>query len=161
MNNTSNLFYGNIEDLTLSNDNYRQVIFTSPNSKTQLVLMSLKPGEEIGIEKHNEADQFIKIERGNGTVEFGKNKDKLTKMELKDGSALLIPANTWHNIINSKDNNQMNLYTIYSPAQHKDKLVQKDKQITKEQDGGSMSDDLYYKKYLRYKNKYLSIRNKC
>jgi len=108
------------------------------------------------LEKHNEADQFIRIEKGNGIVKFGEDQYNLSEVKLKNGSAILIPANTWHNLINTDENENMKLYTIYSPAQHKDKSVQENKPMV--QDGGNVS-DLYKKKYLIYKTKYLSLKN--
>ena len=150
------IFNANIEELSQANSNYRKVIFTSPSDKMQLVLMSLKAKEEIGIEKHNEADQFIRIEKGNGKVQYGNDLNKLSEVALKDGSVVIIPANTWHNIINT-DDSELKLYTIYSQPQHKKSLVQVDKPLT--QDGGNVSDHLHHQKYLMFKSKYLSQKN--
>jgi len=106
----------NIEEKTLQNENFREVLFTSQHN--QLVVMSLLPGEEIGTEVHEIVDQFIRIEKGTATalvdgVEF----------QLSDGSALVIPAGSKHNVINSSPNEKVKLYTIYSPAHHKDKTI--------------------------------------
>lgn len=110
----------NIEKATLNNKNYRKVINTTPNQ--QLVLMSLKPNVEIGMEKHQKTTQFIRIESGKGlAIINGK------KIKLQDGSIVVIPPNTLHNIINISKTKRLQLYTIYSPPEHKDGLVQKDK----------------------------------
>ena len=104
----------NIEQLTLENDNFRKVLYTAKHS--QLVLMSLKPGEDIGAEVH-ELDQFLRVEAGEG-------KAVLDGVEhpVKDGSAIVVPAGTEHNVINTSDE-EMKLYTIYSPPEHKDGTV--------------------------------------
>ncbi|MFA6106308.1 MAG: cupin domain-containing protein [Patescibacteria group bacterium] len=100
---------------TMENGNFRQVLYTAPSS--QLVVMSLKPGEEIGAEVH-ELDQFIKIEKGEG-------KAVLNGIEyaLKDDYAVVIPAGVNHNIINTSENEFMKLYTVYSPAEHRDGVI--------------------------------------
>jgi len=105
----------NIEKDSLENTNFRKVLYTAKNS--QLVLMSLKPKEEIGAEVHT-LDQFIRIEKGTG-------KAVLDGVEhpLEDGSAVVIPAGTNHNIINTSPSEEMGLYTIYSPPEHQDGVV--------------------------------------
>jgi mannose-6-phosphate isomerase-like protein (cupin superfamily) len=103
-------FKGNIEKLTLRNIYYRKVINTTENS--QLVLMSIQPGDEIGREKHHNTTQFIRIEKGKGVV-YIKNK----RYNIKDGDAIVIPPNTYHNIINS-GKKELKLYSIYSPPVH-------------------------------------------
>ena len=105
----------NIENKTLQNIYYRNVLYT--NEDMQVVLMNLLPNQEIGKEKHN-GSQFIRIEEGSG-VAIIKNK----RYNLKDGSAIVINANTYHNIIAGK--NGMKLYSIYTPPQHEDKIKQK------------------------------------
>jgi len=113
-------FLIDIEEATKRNENFRQVLFTALHS--QLVLMSLKPGEEIGTETH-QLDQFIRVEAGEGIARLnGKN------YPLKDGSALVIPAGTEHNIVNQGTDRPLNLYTIYSPPEHKDATVHRTKQ---------------------------------
>lgn len=109
-----------IEDASIKNDNFRKVLFTAEHS--QLVLMSLKPGEEIGMETH-QLDQFIRVEAGRGTAQLN-GKD----YPIQDGSALVIPAGTQHNIINSGKDGALKLYTIYSPPEHKDGVVHRTKQ---------------------------------
>jgi mannose-6-phosphate isomerase-like protein (cupin superfamily) len=117
-------FVANIEDETLNNKNYRRVIYTSTNlNGMQLVLMSLKPEEEIGMEKHPGTDQFIRIEKGEATVIIGKIKKEI--YTLKDTDAIVIPANTWHNVINVSHSKELKLYTIYTPPEHKPGTVQK------------------------------------
>ncbi len=105
----------NLEKETIENENFRKVLYTAENS--QLVLMSLLPGEDIGEEVH-ELDQFIRVDAGNG-------KAVLNGMEhiLEDGFAVVVPAGASHNIINTSDTEKMKLYTVYSPAEHMDKVI--------------------------------------
>jgi len=105
----------NIEKDTGGNENFRKVLYTAKNS--QLVLMALKPGEEIGEEIHT-LDQFIRVEEGKGKAILDG-----VEHEIEDGSAVVIPAGTRHNIINTSGNKNLNLYTIYSPPEHKDKII--------------------------------------
>jgi mannose-6-phosphate isomerase-like protein (cupin superfamily) len=108
----------NIEKLTLDNTDFRRVLYTAPHS--QLVLMSLLPGEDIGAEVHH-VDQFFRFEAGEGkAVIDGK------EYPLKDGTALIVPAGSEHNIINTSDK-PMKLYTVYAPANHIDGRVHKTK----------------------------------
>lgn len=105
----------NIEKDSLDNGNFRKVLYTAKNS--QLVVMSLKPKEEIGMEIH-QLDQFIRVEKGNGkTILNGEEK------EILDGFAVVVPAGTEHNIINTSETEEMKLYTVYSPPNHKDGTV--------------------------------------
>src|SRR5579883_2808603 len=110
----------NIEQKTLENENFREVLYTAQHS--QLVLMSLKPQEEIGMEVHEIVDQFIRIESGIGKAIL--NGEEYT---LSDGMAIVVPAGTKHNIINTSSDKKMKLYTIYSPAHHKEGTVHKTK----------------------------------
>jgi mannose-6-phosphate isomerase-like protein (cupin superfamily) len=112
----------NIEEATLKNSNYRKVLYTSKHS--QLVLMSLKPKEEIGMEVHEENDQFFRFETGQGKCIIDGN-----EYEVKDGFAVIVPAGAQHNVINTSETEDLKLYTIYSPAHHKDGIVR----ITKEE----------------------------
>jgi mannose-6-phosphate isomerase-like protein (cupin superfamily) len=114
-------FYTNIEKETLENENYRKVLYTAKHS--QIVLMSLKPGEEISIEVHSENDQFFRIEKGHGKAIIDGN-----EYELEDGVAILVPAGAQHNIINTSETEELKLYTIYCPPHHKDGVVRKTKQ---------------------------------
>ncbi len=115
-----NGFYVNLEQATLENDNFRKVLFTAP--KSQLVLMSLLPGQEIGNEVHEDHDQFIRIEGGMGRAIIGEQ-----EFDLSDGGAIVVPAGSWHNITNTSEHDLMKLYTIYSPAEHPDGTVQKER----------------------------------
>ena len=108
-----------IEKATKENKNFRKVLYTAKNS--QLVVMSLKPGEEIGEEVH-ELDQFIRIEKGKGKAVLDAVEHKI-----KDDYAIVIPAGTRHNIINTSKDEEMKLYTIYSPPEHKDGVIHKTK----------------------------------
>ena len=114
-------YVGNIEELTLANDYFRQVIYTAPHS--QLVLMSLNPNEEIGVETHANVDQFFRIEQGEGKVILNGEEHVFS-----DGFAIVVPAGTKHNVINTSSNKKLKLYTIYSPANHKDGTIHKTKQ---------------------------------
>jgi|SRR3972149_10146649 len=105
-------FKGNIETLTLKNKFYRKVLYTVSHS-LQLVVMSLKPQEDIGMEKHPSTSQFIRVEKGKGIAII---KNKL--YHLKNGDSIIIPPNTYHNIINTSCKNPLKLYTIYTPPEH-------------------------------------------
>ncbi len=104
----------NIEKATKENENFRKVLYTAKNN--QLVLMSLKPGEEIREEVHT-LDQFIRIEEGDGKAVLDGAEHKI-----EDGTAIVIPAGMRHNIINTSDE-ELKLYTIYSPPEHKDGII--------------------------------------
>lgn len=114
-----------IEEATLENKNFRKVLYTSKHS--QLVLMSLKPLEEIGMEVHEENDQFFRFERGLGLCIIDGN-----EYEVGDGFAVVVPAGAQHNIINISETEELKLYTIYSPAHHKDKIVRATKKEAEE-----------------------------
>ncbi len=109
----------NIEEATQKNEYFREVLFTAPYS--QLVVMSLLPLEDIGEEVHT-LDQFIRVEKGEGKTVL----DGVETM-IGDGSAIVVPAGTRHNFINTSATEPMKLYTIYSPANHKDKTIHKTK----------------------------------
>lgn len=111
-----NGFHSNIETDTIENTNFRKVLYTGKNS--QLVLMSLVPGEEIGQEVHNENDQFFRFEAGSGKIVIDGN-----EYNVSDGSAVVVPAGAEHNVINTSESEALKLYTIYSPAHHKDGIV--------------------------------------
>lgn len=114
-------FNANIEKETLENNNFRKVLYTSKHS--QLVLMSLKPKEEIGMEVHNANDQFFRFEQGQGKVIIDGN-----EYAVSDGSAVVVPSGAEHNVINVSDSEDLKLYTIYSPAHHKDGIVRATKE---------------------------------
>ncbi len=107
-------YIANIEELTLTNDAYRKVLYTARNC--QLVVMRIEPGDEIGEEMH-ELDQFIRVEAGRGTAVLAD-----VEHEVSDGTALVIPAGLLHNIINSGDE-PLKLYSIYAPPEHRDGVI--------------------------------------
>jgi mannose-6-phosphate isomerase-like protein (cupin superfamily) len=113
-------FSTDIEKKTLENGNFREVLFTAPHS--QLVVMTLKPGEEIGTEKHDDGDQFIRVEAGSGEAIIDGETHALS-----DGVAVVIPAGSVHNVLNTSDSEALRLYTIYSPAEHPDGTVHRTK----------------------------------
>ena len=110
-----------IEKKTLANDYFREVLFTGKYA--QLVVMCLQPGEEIGNEVHLKVDQFFRIEKGVAEFIF----DGKEKHLVKDGDAVIVPAGTYHNVINASKTAKLKLYTIYSPPNHPDKTVHKTK----------------------------------
>lgn len=109
-------FKDNIEELTLENENFRKVLYTGEHC--QLVLMALAPSEEIGMEVHSDNDQFFRFESGQGKVIIDGN-----EYEVADGDAVIVPCGAQHNVINVSDSDPLKLYTIYSPAHHKDGIV--------------------------------------
>lgn len=110
-----------IEKATLENNNFRKILYTAKHS--QLALMSLKPGEEIGTEVHKDNDQFFRVEEGQGKCIINGYEHKIDK-----GSAVIVPAGAQHNVINTMKTSPMKLYTIYSPPHHKDQIVRATKQ---------------------------------
>jgi len=110
------IFVDNIEKITLENNNFRKVLST--NEHSQLVVMNLKPNEEIGMEVHEKVDQFFRIEAGRGKVIANDQ-----EYEVSDGYAVIIPAGTNHNVINTSETEDLKLYTIYSPANHPDGTI--------------------------------------
>jgi mannose-6-phosphate isomerase-like protein (cupin superfamily) len=109
-------YVSNILNETLSNENFRKVLFTSKHS--QLVVMHLQPSEDIGMEVHNNVDQFIRIEKGVGKAILDG-----AETEIADDFAIVIPAGTMHNVVNTSMTEPMKLYTIYSPANHPDGTI--------------------------------------
>ncbi|MEI8270339.1 MAG: cupin domain-containing protein [bacterium] len=114
-------FNANIEKETIENTNFRKVLYTGKHC--QLVLMSLKPLEEIGTEVHTDNDQFFRFEKGNGKVFIDGN-----VYEVSDGSAIIVPSGAEHNVVNVSETEDLKLYTIYSPAHHQDGVVRATKQ---------------------------------
>lgn len=118
-------FFVHMEEETVNNTDYRRVLFTGEHS--QLVLMNLAPGVEIGEETHP-VDQFIRVEGGTGmSIINGQER------EITDGDAIIVPGNAVHNIINNSGTEELKLYTVYSPPQHEDGTVQPTKEDEKEE----------------------------
>ncbi|MDQ4095723.1 MAG: cupin domain-containing protein [Actinomycetota bacterium] len=117
---------GNIEQLTLENDTFRTVLFTGEH--TQLTVMRLGPGEDIGMEAHGNLDQFLRIEQGTGRVEFGSGENQIDEThDVEDDWAVVVPAGVWHNVVNTGDG-ELKLYSLYSPPEHPDGTVHKTKE---------------------------------
>lgn len=114
-------YVANIEKLSLENENFRKVLYTAKNS--QLVLMSLNPGEDIGEEIH-QLDQFIRCETGQGKAIL----DDIS-YDISDGFAVVVPAGTKHNILNTSLDKPLKLYTLYSPPNHRDGVVHQTKTL--------------------------------
>ena len=123
-------YVGNIEEKTINNDYFREVIYTG--KYCQLVVMCLKPGEEIGKEVHKAVDQFFRIEKGRGKVVIDG-----TENQVIEGAGIVVPAGSEHNVINISSNSDLKLYTIYSLPQHKDNAVHKTKE-------DSLADETYH-----------------
>lgn len=114
-------FKTNIEQDTLNDSDFRRVLYTAKHC--QLVVMSLRPKEEIGMETHPENDQFLRFEGGRGVVFIDGN-----RYEVADGDAVIVPAGAQHNVVNASDTELLKLYTIYSPPHHTDKTVHRTKE---------------------------------
>lgn len=106
----------NIEQLTLSNENFRTTAWTG--TQLQMTLMTIQPGEEIGLEVHDDHDQFLRIEQGSARVEMGLTETNLDDRTAEADFAIFVPAGMWHNIINIGDE-PLKLYSIYAPPEHK------------------------------------------
>jgi mannose-6-phosphate isomerase-like protein (cupin superfamily) len=109
-------YHANIESLTKENGDFRRVLYTAEHM--QLVLMSLLPGEEIGMETHPDNDQFFRFEEGEGKVFVDGN-----EYEVMDGDTVIVPCGSEHNVVNTSESADLKMYTIYSPAHHKDGTV--------------------------------------
>jgi len=114
-------FKSNIEKDTLENKNFRKVLYTGKH--LQLVLMTLKPGEDIGAEIHPENDQFFRFESGRGKCIIDGN-----EYHIKDGDVILVPAGAKHNVINADPKHELKMYTIYGPPNHKDGTIRTTKE---------------------------------
>lgn len=109
-------FVGNIETETLDNTNFRTTLFTG--SQTQLTVMSIEPGGEIGWEAHDDLEQFIRVEQGRARVELGSEEGNPSEQhEIGDDWVAIIPAGAWHNVVNIGDD-ALKLYSLYSPPEH-------------------------------------------
>jgi mannose-6-phosphate isomerase-like protein (cupin superfamily) len=110
-----------VEQATLENTNFRTVLFTGEH--TQLTVMCLQPGEEIGWEAHHDIDQFLRLEQGSGRAEFGATEDGVDEThDIQDDWAIIVPAGVWHNVVNTGDQ-ELKLYSLYSPPEHPDGTV--------------------------------------
>lgn len=114
-------FFGPIEKQTLKNKNFRQVLYTGKHS--QLVVMCLQPGEEIGNEVHENVDQFFRIEEGSAKFILNNSEEH----KVRENDAVVIPAGIYHNVINASKSRQLKLYTVYSPPNHPDGTIHKNK----------------------------------
>ena len=115
---------GDIERATTENETFRTVLFTGEH--TQLTVMSIEPGEDIGLEVHEDHDQFLRIERGRARVEVGPSEDQLEAQDVEDDWAVIVPAGMWHNVVNTGDG-QLKVYSLYSPPEHPDGTVHRTK----------------------------------
>ena len=116
---------GDIERHTLENDTFRTVLFTGEHA--QLTLMRLAPGEDIGRERHPDRDQFIRIEEGQARIELSAREDRVDEAhDASDDWAVVIPAGTWHNVINTGAG-ELKLYSLYAPPEHPDRTVHRTK----------------------------------
>ena len=116
---------GDIEKATKDNGNFRTVLFTGGH--TQLTVMRLGPGEDIGLEAHPHLDQFIRIDKGSGRVELGTTQDAVEEThDIEDAWAVIIPAGVWHNVVNT-GSGELKLYSLYSPPEHPDGTVHRTK----------------------------------
>jgi mannose-6-phosphate isomerase-like protein (cupin superfamily) len=114
-----------IEKATIDNDTFRTVLFTGEHH--QLTVMSLAPGEDIGLEVHGHNDQFLRVEQGKARVELGRSEDSVDEShEVEDDWAIIVPAGTWHNVVNTGDG-ELKLYSLYAPPEHPDGTVHRTK----------------------------------
>jgi mannose-6-phosphate isomerase-like protein (cupin superfamily) len=118
-------FVDDIEQLTEDNEDFRRVLYTGKH--LQLVLMALKPGEDIGEEVHDDRDQFFRVEQGVGDVLIDGQRHAI-----KDDDAIIVPAGARHNVVNTGDES-LKLYTLYGPPEHRDGVVQRTKADVKEE----------------------------
>jgi len=120
-------FHSNIEQDTLINKNFRKVLYTAKHC--QLVLMTLKPNEEIGMETHPDNDQFLRFEGGEGKCYIDDN-----VYDVSDGFAIIVPSGARHNIVNVSTSEELKIYTIYSPPHHKDGIIRSTKKDAEERE---------------------------
>lgn len=117
---------GDIEQTTLDNDNFRTVVYTGEH--TQLTVMRLAPGEDIGLEAHPQLDQFLRIEQGEGRADLGPGENQIDEThDVGPDWAIIVPAGVWHNVVNT-GNEELKLYSLYSPPEHPDGTVHETKQ---------------------------------
>jgi mannose-6-phosphate isomerase-like protein (cupin superfamily) len=112
---------GDVEQATLQNTDFRRVLFTGGH--TQLTVMRLAPGEEIGLEMHPHLDQFLRLEQGSARVTLGRSQESVDEThDVADDWAIIVPGGTWHNVVNTGDTD-VKLYSLYSPPEHPDGTV--------------------------------------
>ncbi len=140
MNNNQKVFYQNVEEETIKNQDYRRVVYTG---KLQFVYMSINPQDNIHLETHPDHDQFFRIEQGEGIAKINGEEFKLY-----DGIGLVIPAGARHEIMNTSNTDNLKLYTIYSPPEHPPNRI------------NTTNPDKLKQKYFKYKQKYLKLKNK-
>lgn len=118
-----NPYVVNIEEATLQNENFRTTLWTG--EEMQLTVMTIPVGGDIGLEIHNENDQFLRLEQGHGRVQMGPSKDEVTfEEEVKDDWIVMVPKGSWHNIVNIGDE-PMKIYSLYAPPHHTPNTVHK------------------------------------
>lgn len=108
-------FVTNIEQTTIDNTNYRTTIWTGKN--LQLTVMSIAPGNDIGLEIHNDNDQFLRLEQGTAEVKMGVDKENMQTWQASSTDAIFVPAGTWHNVVNTGQED-LKVYSIYGPSHH-------------------------------------------
>jgi mannose-6-phosphate isomerase-like protein (cupin superfamily) len=116
---------GDIEKETLGNSTFRTVVFTAEH--TQLTVMRLGSGEDIGLEVHENLDQFLRVESGRGRLQMGSSENDLEERDVEDDWAVIVPAGVWHNIVNTGEG-ELKLYSLYSPPEHPPNTVHKTKE---------------------------------
>lgn len=114
----------NIEDVTVENETFRTALWTG--KYMQATLMAIQPGDSIGLEVHDDHDQFLRIEAGKAQVQMGSSQDDMTSYDAEDDFAIFVPAGQWHDVLNVGDE-PLKLYSIYSPAEHPHGTVHADK----------------------------------
>lgn len=121
-----NPYVVNVEELTLQNENFRTTAWTGAN--LQMTLMTIQPGEDIGLEVHEDHDQFLRIEQGTARVEMGPTETELQTWDAEDDFAIFVPAGVWHNLTNT-GTDTLKLYSIYSPPEHAHGTIHETKAI--------------------------------
>ncbi len=119
-----NGWVGDIEKETVDNSTFRTVVFTGEH--TQLTVMRLGPGEDIGLEVHEDRDQFLRLESGSGRAQMGPRQDELEEQDVEADWAVIVPAGLWHNIVNPGDGD-LKLYSLYAPPEHPPNTVHETK----------------------------------
>jgi mannose-6-phosphate isomerase-like protein (cupin superfamily) len=120
-----NAWVADIEQATLDNTNFRTALWTGEH--TQLTVMNILAGDDIGLEQHPDHDQFIRIEQGKARVELGPTEDQVEEThDVEDDWAIIIPAGTWHNVVNTGDG-ELKVYSLYSPPEHPPNTVHRTK----------------------------------